>query len=136
MGHELVIAPVPEGLRNETFYDEEEGTADDEMFLGEDDFTLATQPTDKKKPKNAKNPKKYVPDLLQPDKKNRAPKAVLRTKSLKGKSVHFVYKRNRVLSEHHDLFHSDFRKLATILFTLIYLYPHVVLITSGSMLGF
>ncbi|XP_022658748.1 zinc metalloproteinase-disintegrin-like kaouthiagin-like isoform X3 [Varroa destructor] len=114
VGHELVIAPVPEGLRNETFYDEEEGTADDEMFLGEDDFTLATQPTDKKKPKNAKNPKKYVPDLLQPDKKNRAPKAVLRTKSLKGKSVHFVYKRNRVLSEHHDLFHSDFLPLESV----------------------
>ncbi|XP_028966773.1 A disintegrin and metalloproteinase with thrombospondin motifs 6 [Galendromus occidentalis] len=108
VGHDLVIAPVPEGLRNETFYDEEEGTADDEMFLDEDDFqtTSSSVPTSpSKKPKKSKNPKKYLPGM---EKKQKLKKY---KSSKESKSVHFVYKRDP--QGVHDA-HSDFLSLDTL----------------------
>lgn len=77
------------------------------MFLDEDDLT-PTQSVDKKKAKTSKNPKKYIPGMLPGEtKKNRSPKANRKSKSFKGKSVHFVYKRTKT-ADHQDLVHSDF----------------------------
>lgn len=118
VGHDLVIAPMPEGLRNETFYDEEEGTADDEMFLDEDDFYTTTAASSSsslssssvtvqrsKKMKKSKNPKKYQPGMSE---KKQKLKKSSKSSSKETKSVHFVYKRNPLGS--HDA-HSDFCKL-------------------------
>ena len=107
---------MPEGLRNETFYDEEEGTADDEMFLDEDDFqtTSSSVPTSSiKKEKKSKNPKKYQPYM---EKKKKLKKQNF---SKESKSVHFVYKRDPQGS--HDA-HSDFCKFSASTFTMRQMY--------------